>query len=373
MLSDVWWESMAWFSELWWKATFMWAIDWFKAYKHTEYKQSTWQLWTYHVNCASDKKTWYFVPWPNEPQLNVNSFLCPLVDELLEFPDGIPMNVYSFSTPQILRCSLLCVACDMPASRKVAGFLRHGANLACTKCLKFFPGGFGEKKDCLGFNRSQWPPRSNSKHCSGVETIAKCKVKTHREKREPELGCRYSVLLKLPYFDPIWMTIIDPMHNLYLGTAKHVLKDVWVEQNLITKKHLEVIQRCVDSVHVPSNFGRIPSEISSSFSGFTADQFKNWTNIFSLFALYDILPSEGFECWKHFVLASQLLNQIHLTSANIQLAGAVLLQFCKRVERMYGKYVVTPNTHMHGHLKDCILDFGPIYGFGLLNATTGFF
>ena len=41
-------------------------------------------------------------------------------------------------------------------------------------------------------------------------------------KRQQELeGCRYSVLLDLPYFDPVRMTIIDPMHNLYLGTAKH--------------------------------------------------------------------------------------------------------------------------------------------------------
>ena len=31
---------------------------------------------------------------------------------------------------------------------------------------------------------------------------------------------RYSCLLQLPYFDPVRMTILDPMHNFYLGTAK---------------------------------------------------------------------------------------------------------------------------------------------------------
>ena len=89
---------------------------------------------------------------------------------------------------------------------------------------------------------------------------------------ESELGCRYSVSLKLPYFDPIRMTIIDPMHNMYTGTAKHILRAVWLEQNLITKKQLEIVQNRVDSVVVPR---RIPSKIASSFSGFTADQFKN--------------------------------------------------------------------------------------------------
>ena len=40
----------------------------------------------------------------------------------------------------------------------------------------------------------------------------------------------------------------------------------------------------------------------------------------------------------------------------IRLADALLFQFCKRTERMYGKQIITPNMHMHYHLKDCILD-----------------
>ena len=52
-----------------------------------------------------------------------------------------------------------------------------------------------------------------------------CKTKTARNNLESRYGCHYSVILDLPYFDPVRMTIIDPMHNLYLGSAKHVLKD----------------------------------------------------------------------------------------------------------------------------------------------------
>ena len=37
---------------------------------------------------------------------------------------------------------------------------------------------------------------------------------------ERETGVRYTILLELPYFDPARMCIIDPMHNLFLGTAK---------------------------------------------------------------------------------------------------------------------------------------------------------
>ena len=44
-------------------------------------------------------------------------------------------------------------------------------------------------------------------------------------------------LTRLPYFNPIRIRIIDPMHNLILGTAKRLLKKVWLGGNIIKKNH----------------------------------------------------------------------------------------------------------------------------------------
>ena len=41
------------------------------------------------------------------------------------------------------------------------------------------------------------------------------------------------------------------------------------------------------------------------------------------------------------------------------------MKFCKRVEHMYGEEIITPNMHMHGHLKELILDYGPMQEFWL--------
>ena len=57
----------------------------------------------------------------------------------------------------------MCVACDIPAARKVYGFMGHSANLGCSRWLKFFPGGFGGK-DFSGFDRELWPCRDVSVH-----------------------------------------------------------------------------------------------------------------------------------------------------------------------------------------------------------------
>ena len=83
------------------------------------------------------------------------------------------------------------------------------------------------------------------------------------------------------------------------------------------------IQDKVYSTSTPHYVGRIPLKIASFFSGFTADQFKNWTNLFSIMALIDVLPTEHMKCWQYFVQASRILCQLSLTNGQIELADAV--------------------------------------------------
>lgn len=116
---------------------------------------------------------------------------------------------------------------------------------------------------------------------------------------------------------------------------------------------------------LPSDIGRIPQKISSGFSSFTADQWKNWSLYFSVIVLRDILPNDTLECWRHFVLACRLLTSKQINRDQMILADALLLQFCKRTETMFGKKLFTPNMHMHGHLKSCMDDYGPLHGFWL--------
>lgn len=83
------------------------------------------------------------------------------------------------------------------------------------------------------------------------------------------------------------------MHNLFLGTGKRILS-LWTDLGLLTTTHFHQLQDFVNHMKVPPDVGRIPSKIGSGFSGFKADQFK-------IPALYQILPNDHFECWRHFV------------------------------------------------------------------------
>ena len=87
--------------------------------------------------------------------------------------------------------------------------------------------------------------------------------------------------------------------------------------------------------------------------------------MYSIPALFGVLGREHFECWRHFVLACRLLCKQSLSENEICLADALLMHFCKRVEHLYSKHSITPNMHMHAHLQEEILDFGPIHEFWL--------
>lgn len=90
---------------------------------------------------------------------------------------------------------------------------------------------------------------------------------------EQKYGTRYTELMLLPYFDCVRFHIIDPMHNLFTGTAKHIMKNVWLdsEKPLLGKDPRENEQK---KLKVPASVGRMPKKIENSYGGFTTDQWK---------------------------------------------------------------------------------------------------
>ena len=110
-----------------------------------------------------------------------------------------------------------------------------------------------------------------------------------------------------------------------------------------------------------------PPKISSGFSAFTADQWKNWILLYSLPSLKGILPHRDYNCWLLFVKACNLLCRRFITTDQLKEADKILLMFCKQFEQINDHVHWTINIHLHCHLKDCVLDFGPVYAFWLFS------
>lgn len=136
---------------------------------------------------------------------------------------------------------------------------------------KIFLGTPGEM-DYSGFDREKWLKRSVMEHRQVASDISSCTTKSAIASKESESGYRYTELLKLSYFDPSRMLTIDPMHNLFLGSGKHIVKNVWMKFGLVTESQFDAIQNRIDRMICPPDIGRIPNKIHSGFASFTAEQ-----------------------------------------------------------------------------------------------------
>ena len=345
-------------------------VDWFQPFKLSEYSVGVIYLAILNLPRTVRYKIENIlvvgiIPGPKEPS-SLNTYISPLVDELLDlWENGLTINT-GVEVANV-RAALICAACDIPAARKLCGFLGHSSS-HCPRCdIRFSYDKEYKKMDYSGVK--EYALKHNSHHVEHAEASRLCRMQTEKEAYEHKHGSRYSELMRLPYFDCVRFTIIDPMHNLFLGTAKYILKNVWLSEDnpLISHKDLSAIQDIVDSTKLPSSIGRIPHKIESSFSSFTADQWKNWILYFSLVALHDVLPAAHIECWRCFVLACSLICSPKINSDVIDQSHDLLMNFQKKYETLYGKLRVTPNIHLHRHLKECLVDYGPVYGFWLFS------
>ena len=111
-------------------------VDWFKPFKRSECKVSAIMMTVLNLPREERfKEEWTMVlgviPGPTEPKRNINTFLKPLVDDLIPLWDGLPLHPVGRN----IKAALLGISADMPAMKKVTRFLGHKADYGCSRCL----------------------------------------------------------------------------------------------------------------------------------------------------------------------------------------------------------------------------------------------
>ena len=87
------------------------------------------------------------------------------------------------------------------------------------------------------------------------------------------------------------MCAVDPMHNLFLGTAKHTF-ETWINTGLLTKEKLKTMQERMYGFSLTSDLGRLPGSIEAGYAGWTAAQWKNFVMYYSLYSIEKLLPDD---------------------------------------------------------------------------------
>ncbi|OAD74359.1 hypothetical protein PHYBLDRAFT_144807 [Phycomyces blakesleeanus NRRL 1555(-)] len=149
---------------------------------------------------------------------------------------------------------------------------------------------------------------------------------TPSERHLLELHC-------LEYLDLVRGTIINPMHNLFLGTPK-TLMDRWIKGEDIQDSNFAAMQKTAETMIVPV-------------------------------LLKDVLAKDRFKNWINFVDTCCLLIKPMITFNEVNTVHQFLQTFCTRYDELYNAKILTCNMHLHLHLRNKIRDFGPVYGYWL--------
>ncbi|OAD74081.1 hypothetical protein PHYBLDRAFT_111853, partial [Phycomyces blakesleeanus NRRL 1555(-)] len=165
------------------------------------------------------------MPGPKEPKTDeINNYLEPMVDELIQLYCGVRIPTFESPAGEVICAALMMVACNIPAARKTSGFTAHNNTCACFKCNRHFTClDSTNKVDFRGFKESEWCRHNCEENRLHAEEWKNTVTISERQHLKIDNGVQWSQLHHLGYFDLVRGTIIDPMHNLFLGTAKRMM------------------------------------------------------------------------------------------------------------------------------------------------------
>lgn len=312
------------------------------------------------------------MPGPHEPQTcQINNYLDLLVDkELSPLINGVNMEVLMPDNTvqvQLVKAALTMVCADFPAAKKTSGFVNFNAICGCHHCLKRFHQN-GKASDYSGYDIENWVKNTKEMNYAKalewkqlVDAGATQREITHVEQTN---GTRWSSLHKLPYFDAPNFTVVEPMHNLYLGTVKTVVT-MWVETGMLSNNDIKKAKKFFGSEnYIVQNKESVSSvlrkmTVGKGFKYFKAAEWRVWALTMAEVHLRSSLPIKVFDHFMLLMKALKALDKSSVSGSEVELAHGFLLQFCQEFEGVYGK-TGTPNMHAHLHLKKCVEMYGPL-------------
>ncbi|KZT50088.1 hypothetical protein CALCODRAFT_488967 [Calocera cornea HHB12733] len=209
----------------------------------------------------------------------------------MEAPDGTRFfprsRAESLQQCRKVRVALLAAICDHPALCKLCGFgdQRHNTR-PCTQCEI-------SRVDMLsqGWKTEGVPVRDGHLHkrrAARMYDLQRSKMPGRKvEDYVKRYGCRWSELCRLPYFDPVTMGVLDPMHMLLQGLTKSLWFHTWVQggkdkvkllregTEAGNKRELDVIHQALSTFEMPTSFARLPTKVGYPAGGsLTSDEWR---------------------------------------------------------------------------------------------------
>jgi hypothetical protein len=162
------------------------------------------------------------VPGPGKPSNEqINHFTQLIVDEFVPLYDhGVRYSkTAKYPNGRVCKCIIAILVTDALAARQVSGFRSVTSYYPCSFCLVTIHD--------LETVMRPWLERAPIQHREYAARWKSALTLANRKKIEEAHQIRWSPLLELRYWNPSLSTVIDSMHNLYLGLIKNHCRDIW--------------------------------------------------------------------------------------------------------------------------------------------------
>lgn len=271
---------------------------------------------------------------------SIESFLRLFVNDLktvLEF--GIEFN------NRRVFCKVKAFICDAPARAFVKGIVGHNAKYSCEKCL--IEGEWSYETNHTTYNYSNCTLRTDA---------------NFRERLQEEHHKYVSPIEELP-IDIIQIFALDPMHLVFLGVQKRVLKFWMVSKNFMVKLSAKDISDITFSLKRADQSR--PKELHRTIRGldvfnfWKATEFRTFLLKVGPVVLYGKLSSIAYNHFLMLHCAITICSSSHFFKI-LKIAEKLLDEFVKLFAEIYGSGSVTYNVHSLSHLVADVRYFGEI-------------
>ncbi|KIK78458.1 hypothetical protein PAXRUDRAFT_28616 [Paxillus rubicundulus Ve08.2h10] len=250
--------------------------------------------------------------------------------------------------------------------------------------------------------RNEFEGRNGEEHHKGCFEEKSLQTDEECEEYFQKHGVQWTELAQLPYFNLVWHTIIDPMHNLLLGIVKTQWYNWWIQTSALRAStqsracELNIIHKFLNVIPVvwDAFIEEAENEHQTSLTSFSKRQaqfMKDW----KAWQEWQAVPpstSKGKgkkgkkgtnddkepkppKSPKVCMQRGEPTNFLHpLAALKIFCGSSIKLDMLPRAKellqgylfgfkQMYGAESMKPNFHWAVHLAQQIRDYGPVYNF----------
>ncbi|KAH9942644.1 hypothetical protein B0H21DRAFT_696303 [Amylocystis lapponica] len=297
------------------------------------------------------------------------------------------MEVYEEGIQDVFA-DYICANCDTPAARKVNGTAGHAHDFhPCPYCET----NILDVNKLSGYDYSKISDDYNMlKHAYRAKDAGPRRENTILR----DYGVRWSIMNILSGWLPASKTVLDFMHNIFLGIIAHLFMEILFKAYMFsgTGGSNSVKQRfedTINSVRWPSHVTRLPKNLGENQSLKKADEWRRLLTITPIVlwtswkdnsdkipvsappipsnAKYRPAHSRGCRDIYSVVLllcaGVRILASRKITMAQARIGQDFLSQYCRRLKALGAD--LTINHHLSMHFAQFIKLFGPVYGWWL--------